>query len=72
VAGDTVYESVADVTALVKQQGAAYRVSGVDANNFINLNQLITFAAWNLVVFYSLPTDPPRNLALFDGLDDIR
>jgi uncharacterized repeat protein (TIGR01451 family)/MYXO-CTERM domain-containing protein len=70
---DTVYESVADVTTLVKAQGVgAYRVSGVDATNFVNLNQNITFAGWNLVVFYSLPTDPVRNLALFDGLDAIQ
>jgi uncharacterized repeat protein (TIGR01451 family) len=70
--GDTIYESVADVTGTVKTQGpGTYRVSGVDATNFINLNQQVTFAAWNLVVFYTLATDPTRNLALFDGLDDI-
>jgi len=69
---DTIYQSVANVTTLVKAQGeGAYRVSGVDATNFVNLNENVTFAAWNLVVFYTLATDPTRNLALFDGLDSI-
>jgi uncharacterized repeat protein (TIGR01451 family) len=70
--GETVYQSVTDVTALVKAQNeGAYRVAGVDATNFVNLNQNVTFAAWSMVVFYSLATDPTRNLALFDGLDNI-
>ncbi len=69
---DTVYESVANVTSTVTKQGeGAYRVAGVDATNFVNLNQDVTFAAWSLVVFYQLATDPTRNLALFDGLDGI-
>jgi clumping factor A len=69
---DTVYQSVADVSTLVKTQGeGAYRVTGVDATNFVGLNENVTFAAWSLIVFYSLATDPTRNLALFDGLDNI-
>jgi uncharacterized repeat protein (TIGR01451 family)/MYXO-CTERM domain-containing protein len=70
--GDTIYQSVANVTALVKAQGeGAYRVSGVDTMNLVNANQNVTFSAWSLVVFYQLATDPTRNLALFDGLDSI-
>src|SRR5262249_6924858 len=47
---DTIYESVADVSTLVKAQGeGAYRVAGVDATNFVNLNEQVTFAAWSLV-----------------------
>jgi uncharacterized repeat protein (TIGR01451 family)/MYXO-CTERM domain-containing protein len=64
------YQSVANVTALVKQHGAgAYRVAGVEARNPIALDNHTTFAGWWMAVFYELSTDPPRNLALFDGLD---
>src|SRR5262249_55509669 len=29
------------------------------------------FAGWSVVVYYSLPSDPPRNLTLFDGFDRV-
>jgi clumping factor A len=68
--GQFYYQSVADVTALVQANGnGAYRVSGVDSVNLVALNESVAYAGWYLVVFYSLATDPPRNLALFDGLD---
>src|SRR4051794_16366312 len=64
------YESSADVTALVKTNGVgAYRLTGVDSVNLVNFNSENPYDAWSMVVFYSLPTDPLRNLALFDGLD---
>ena len=66
------YQSVADVTAFVKAQGpGAYRVSGVDAMAIKNATSETAFAGWWMAVFYSLPSDPPRNLALFDGLDPV-
>jgi len=66
------YQSVADVTALVQQHGpGAYRVSGVESNNLINVNTSTNFVGWWMAVFYQLPTAPPRNLALFDGLDEV-
>lgn len=67
------YQSVADVTALVRQHGAgAYRVGGVDTRDPVNLNNDTSFAGWWMAVFYELATEPPRNLALFDGLDQVR
>jgi clumping factor A len=66
------YQSVADVTSLVRANGkGAYRVSGVDVTNLPESNQDVLFAGWALVVFYQLASEPPRNLALFDGLDAI-
>jgi uncharacterized repeat protein (TIGR01451 family) len=65
-----VYQSVADVTALVLANGSgAYRVSGVEVDNFTNTSDEVLFAGWSLVVLYQLASEPPRNLAVFDGLD---
>jgi len=65
----TYYQSTADVTALVQANGVgAYRISGVDGINLINLNNDTVYMGWSMVVFYSLATDPPRNLTIFDGL----
>ncbi len=66
------YQSVANITELVKQHGAgAYRISGVDARNVVNLDKDTVYAGWWMAVFYELATEPPRNLALFDGLDTV-
>ncbi|HTB56634.1 MAG TPA: isopeptide-forming domain-containing fimbrial protein [Polyangia bacterium] len=66
----TYYQSTADVTALVQAHGAgAYRVGGVSAMELLNLNNDTVYAAWAMVVFYTLATDPQRNLTIFDGLD---
>ncbi len=66
------YQSVADITAIVQAQGSGtYRVSGVDGANLVNLNSSSNFMGWWMVVFYQLGTEPPRNLALFDGLDQV-
>src|SRR6185295_9766131 len=64
------YQSSADVTALVQRRGpGAYRVGGIASVTPVNRNDNTWFAAWGMVVFYHLPTDPPRNLALFDGAE---
>jgi uncharacterized repeat protein (TIGR01451 family) len=66
------YQSVANVTALVQAQGAgAYRVSGVNAANLVNVDNDVHYAGWWLVTFYQLASEPTRNLALFDGLDAV-
>ena len=71
--GQYYYQSVADVTALVQANGVGtYRVSGVDAASIVNTDIDTNFAGWWMAVFYALPTDPPRNLALFDGLDQVK
>ncbi|WP_050435390.1 DUF11 domain-containing protein [Chondromyces crocatus] len=69
---DFFYQSVADVTQLVQEHGSgAYRVSGVTSNNFINATSDTNYSGWWMVVFYERDSEPPRNLALFDGLDRV-
>jgi uncharacterized repeat protein (TIGR01451 family) len=64
------YQSTADVTALVVAQGeGAYRITGVSSANLVDLDVFTPVVAWYVVVFYELPGEPSRNLALFDGLD---
>ncbi|MBX3129886.1 MAG: DUF11 domain-containing protein [Polyangiaceae bacterium] len=64
------YQCTVDVTALVQTNGAgAYRLSGMEVNELVNVNSNNNFAGWFMVVFYEDFTQPPRNLALFDGLD---
>ncbi len=64
------YQNTADVTTIVTQNGVgAYRVSGLPSLDFRNLNDNAPFMGWTMVVLYDLPSDPPRNLTLFDGLD---
>jgi uncharacterized repeat protein (TIGR01451 family)/MYXO-CTERM domain-containing protein len=64
------YQSVADVTAIVKQNGAgAYRVSGVDSHDLSLLDAPNQTVGWWMVVFYNDNTAPLRQVTLFDGLD---
>ncbi|MDC0743416.1 MopE-related protein [Polyangium mundeleinium] len=66
------YQSVANITTIVQQQGSgAYRVSGVDVENPVGqgTDDETTFAGWYMIVLYERASDPPRNLAIFDGLD---
>ena len=66
------YQSTADITQLVQTRGpGAYRVSGVNSKNPVNLNDSVYWSAWWIVVFYQDTKAPPRNLALFDGLDRV-
>lgn len=70
LAPNTHYQSTADVTALVQQLGeGAYRINGVDSIPLSNINDSSPFAAWSMVVFYTLAGEPLRQLSLFDGLD---
>jgi uncharacterized repeat protein (TIGR01451 family)/MYXO-CTERM domain-containing protein len=71
-ANDVVYQSVADVTGLVAANGRGpYRVSGLDVRPFPAASEDVLFAGWSLVVLYALESEPPRNLAVFDGLDSV-
>ncbi|WP_437590194.1 DUF3344 domain-containing protein [Sorangium sp. So ce1000] len=70
--GRVYYQSVANITPLVQAHGSgAYRVSGINTASFTNNFFDNHFAGWWLVVFYELASEPPRNLALFDGLDTV-
>lgn len=68
----TFYQSSADVTQLLRTNGAgAYRVSGIDTPSLAGVVGSREFIAWWMVVLYTLDSDPPRNIAIFDGLDMI-
>ena len=72
VGNNIVYQSVADVTGLVRANGrGAYRVSGIDVETLPDTYEDVLFAGWALVVLYELASEPPRNLAVFDGLDNV-
>jgi uncharacterized repeat protein (TIGR01451 family) len=66
------YQSSADITTLVQQYGTgAYRISGIDTVDLISQNLNTLFVGWTAVVIYSLATDPPRNIALYDGFEHV-
>jgi clumping factor A len=67
------FQCGADVGELVRQHGSgAYRLSDVTALDFRNrASEDTAYAGFWLVVFYELPSDPPRNLALFDDFEVI-
>lgn len=68
--GDAFYQSSADVTALVREQGAgAYQLSGIDAGDIVDLDNEVYYAGWWMAVFYELASEPLRNLTLFDGFE---
>ena len=64
---DSVWLKLEEVNNAVKE----FLQPEIDSVNLVNLNSDNPFVAWSLVVFYRLDTDPPRNLALFDGLDSV-
>src|SRR5512133_1829422 len=64
------YQSVAEVTDLVRQNGSGlYRVSGINVAPFSGITDDTLFGAWAMVVFYERSSEPLRNLALFEGMD---
>lgn len=64
------YQSTADVTSLVADLGSGeFRVSGVATMDLPTANNQHPLGTWVMVVLYELASDPPRNLAVFDGLD---
>lgn len=66
------YQSSTDITRLVQTYGSgAYRISGIESENLLTQSLNTQFIGWNMVVFYTLPSEPPRNLALFDGFDRV-
>ncbi|HEY1101305.1 MAG TPA: hypothetical protein VGF99_20375, partial [Myxococcota bacterium] len=72
VNNDPAFQSVADVTAFIQQEGVgAYRLSNVNLPDITGDDEDVFFGAWSLVVLYENPGDPLRNLAVFDGLDGV-
>jgi uncharacterized repeat protein (TIGR01451 family) len=63
-------QSVADVTAIVQAQGpGAYRVGDVDIALLSDKNSESLFGGWWMVVLYTLPGAPLRNLTVLEGMD---
>jgi uncharacterized repeat protein (TIGR01451 family) len=61
------YQSFADVTALVRAAGAGtYTTANVQTARGID-----RYAGWSLVVAYTSPSAPPRNLTVFDGFETV-
>ena len=70
--GADYYQATADVTTLVQQHGEGlYRLADVDSEELVDTDENVRFSAWSLVVFYTEPGSPPRNIALFDGFDSV-
>jgi len=66
--GDGYYQSVADVTDLVRELGSGqYIVGGIDAASPVGREDTTYYAGWWLLVFYQLDSEPLRHLALYDG-----
>jgi uncharacterized repeat protein (TIGR01451 family)/MYXO-CTERM domain-containing protein len=66
------YQATGDATDFVAAWGAGdFRVTDVDAVPLAGMTEDLdrAFSAWTLVVFYELPGDDLRNLALFDGFE---
>ena len=67
----SIYQSFADVTSLVQAAGSGtYTVANVQAalrDSNGNLPYMGSYAGWSLVVAYSAPSLPERNLTVFDG-----
>ncbi len=66
-ANATRYQGFANVTSMVQAAGAGtYTVANVQAGTGQD-----RYAGWGLVVAYHDPTQPPRNLTVFDGLTTV-
>jgi uncharacterized repeat protein (TIGR01451 family) len=60
------YQAFADVTAVVQSAGAGtYTVANLQAGSAIKG----LYGGWSLVVAYHAPTEPLRNLTVFDGYE---
>ncbi|HWO12326.1 MAG TPA: hypothetical protein VNN80_22675, partial [Polyangiaceae bacterium] len=69
---NTFYQASADVTAFVQAGGAGvYRLGGIDAADPVGLDDTSYYAAWWLLVFYSLASEPVRYLGLYDGFERV-
>ncbi len=65
-------QSVADITATVQTHGSGpYRVSNVDVALLSDKASESLFGGWWMVVLYTLPGAPLRNLAVLEGMDAV-
>jgi len=65
--GEQPYQQFRDVTALVQASGPG-QYWGADVATGTGLDR---YAGWSLVVVYRDPTEPLRNLTVFDGFSDV-
>ncbi len=64
------FSAVKDITAYVQNTGnGIYQVSNFDLNSIIGLycSNAIYYSGWNIVVVYSNPTLPNKQLNIYDG-----
>lgn len=70
--GGYVYQTSADVTAILQRNGSgSYRVGNVVRRNVFNRDEDVQFAAWSLLVVYRSDKEPVRNITIYDGLDGV-
>jgi uncharacterized repeat protein (TIGR01451 family) len=71
-AADISFQASADITELVQTEGpGVYRVSGAAGfpkAQLVDRQDPNNYAAWAIVVFYELASEPVRNFSLYDGL----
>jgi MYXO-CTERM domain-containing protein len=70
--GDNAYHAVKNITQYVQQNGSCtYMVSGVSSVDFKGSADPVGHSVWWMVVLYSHPDDPHRQLVVYDGLESI-
>jgi len=66
------YHAAKNVTQYVKDNGSCtYLVSGVESIDFKGSGDATGHSAWWMVVLYSHPKEPHRQLVVYDGIDFI-
>jgi len=69
---NSAYHAAKNVTQYVKDNGSCtYLVSGVQSIDFKGSGDSIGHSAWWMVVLYSDPKEPHRQLVVYDGIDFI-
>lgn len=64
------YQSTANVTSLVQAAGpGTFRLETTSQSPLANLQDEVVWAGWSLVVAYSNPAEPVRQITIQDGLD---
>lgn len=68
----TAYQGSADITDLVKTQGpGAFLVQQIVTDKIKDVDLNSIYGGWWMAVFYQLPTEPTRQVSLFDDLTEV-
>ena len=72
IASGTHYQQTADITDLLQTYGpGALRVGNVAMVSPVNQADQLLYAAWSVVVFYRLQSQPLRALSLLEGFEQV-